>query len=161
MPKITKPNYLKILLYHPVLIQYSNKKTNFRRIKLIIDLKNWHKNHKMLFFESIQSKGFTKCQKILQGCSFGFKSLLTFTCLTIKFHNFHHATLDPSFCFCVRALAKAFFFYYAHILYVSHPDFKWSSSITKRSDWFRLVYGRRVGNNSCLFPNCNERRSVG
>ena len=44
-------------------------------------MKRW----KMLFFDSPQWKGFTRNQKILWECSF--------ECLTIKFHNCHHANV--------------------------------------------------------------------
>ena len=46
------------------LIQYSNNKTNFRKIELILDLEIWHqKLKKNLFFDSPQSKGFKRYQK--------------------------------------------------------------------------------------------------
>ena len=44
----------------------------------------------MLIFDSSLSKGFTRNQKILWGCSFGCHNLSNFTCLTMTFHNFHH-----------------------------------------------------------------------
>ena len=53
-------------------------------------IKNW----KMLFCDSPQSKDFTRYQKILWGCSFGWKNLFNFTCLTMKLHNWHHATVN-------------------------------------------------------------------
>ena len=50
----------------------------------------------MLFFDSPQSKGLTRYQKILGGCFLGCKNLLNFTCLTLKFHKCHHAN-DQAF----------------------------------------------------------------
>ena len=43
-------------------------------------------------FDSSQSNSLTR-YKILKGCSFGSKNLLNFTCLTMKFHNYHHSTI--------------------------------------------------------------------
>ena len=54
-----------------------------------IDTKNWKRG----FFEMPQLKGFTRYKKILRGYSFGCKNLLNFTCLTIEFHNSHHASV--------------------------------------------------------------------
>ena len=48
----------------------------------------------MLFFDSPQSKSFTRYQKILWERSFGCKNLLNSTCLTMKFHSCHHASDD-------------------------------------------------------------------
>ena len=45
------------------LYQYSNKKTNFRQIKLYLE--NWHQKFKSaVFFDSIKSKGVTRYQKM-------------------------------------------------------------------------------------------------
>ena len=48
----------------------------------------------MLFFDSPQSKGFTRYQKILWRSLFGCINLLNITCLTMKFHNCHHLLLQ-------------------------------------------------------------------
>ena len=71
------------------LIQFANKKENkFSKMILILELENWHQNLKKLFIDSPQSK----VLKISKKCSFGCKNLLSFTFLTMKFHNCHHAS---------------------------------------------------------------------
>ena len=47
-------------------------------------------------FDGFQSNCFTRYQKSLWGCSFGYKILLNFTCLTLKFHNYHHANVQEA-----------------------------------------------------------------
>ena len=46
-----------------------------------------------LIFYSSQSKSLTWYQKIFWGYLFGWKNLLTFHCLTIKFHKCHHTSV--------------------------------------------------------------------
>ena len=67
------------------LIQYSEKKTNFRKIKLVLDIENWHRKLKNAIFDSLQFKVFIRYQKILWRYFFGGKNLLNVTCLTMKF----------------------------------------------------------------------------
>ena len=87
--KLTK---LFIKVVH--LIQYSNEKTNFREIKIILDLENWHQELKNAVFWQLSIKRLYMVSKILWGCSFGCKDLLNFTCLVMKFHNCHHASMQ-------------------------------------------------------------------
>ena len=45
-------------------IQYSNKKSNFSNINLILDHENWHHKLKIALFDSTKSKGLTRYEKI-------------------------------------------------------------------------------------------------
>ena len=51
-----------------------------------IDFENW----KCQNFDKSASNFLTGHQKILWGGSLGYKKLMNFTCLTMKFHNCHH-----------------------------------------------------------------------
>ena len=55
------------ILNHPIkvvnLIQYSKKKTNFRKIRLISNHENWYQILNQPFFDNPQSKGLTMYQK--------------------------------------------------------------------------------------------------
>ena len=46
------------------LIQYSNKKSNFSKIELILDHENWHNKLKIALFDSTESKSFRRYEKI-------------------------------------------------------------------------------------------------
>ena len=48
-------------------------------------------NQKTPIFEGVASNHFTRYQKVLWACLLGCKKLLNFICLTMKFHNRHHA----------------------------------------------------------------------
>ena len=81
---------LKMILIRNVpLIQYCNTKIVFR-----IDFwtkRNYFENKKCQDFDKSASNCLTRYQKILWGGSLRCKKLLKFTCLTMKFHNRHHA----------------------------------------------------------------------
>ena len=51
-----------------------SKKTNFRKIKLMLDLENKHQRLRIVLFDSPKSKGLKRCQKIPWGYSFGWKN---------------------------------------------------------------------------------------
>ena len=65
------------------------------------------KNWKYPIFECPQSSYLTWYQKILLGRLFGYKNLLNFNCLTMKFHNCHH-TIQQSCDFFVWELSVGF-----------------------------------------------------
>ena len=113
------------------LIQYSNKKTNFREINLILNLKNWHWNQKYPAFDSSQSNSLRRYQKILWRCSFGCKSLSNFFCLTMKFHNCHHTnarfftTIPYFYLVLVPLLNRKMALDYSTILHSPWENFLW------------------------------------
>ena len=75
-----------------LLIEYSDKKIIFRKIKLNLASKIDSENWKFPIFISPQSKGLTRYQKILLGGSFKCKNLWNFNCTIEKFHNCHHSS---------------------------------------------------------------------
>ena len=108
-------------------------------MKLILDLENLHQNWKMLFFDSPQSKGFTRYQKILWGCSFGCKNLLNFTCLIMKFHNCHHANLELISILLLQC----------HVM-VSYIDKLWEY-ITPQMSTFNAVHMAHLSNCNAMY----------
>ena len=58
---------------------------------MILGLKKISENWKCQVFDKSASSFVRWYQKILWGGSLGCKNLLKFTCLTMKFHNRHHA----------------------------------------------------------------------
>ena len=74
------------------LIQYSNKKINFRKIKLILDLENWHPKLKNAIFWQPSIKRFYKKSKT---------PLRMFIWMqkSIEFHLPHYESLQLSSCY--------------------------------------------------------------
>ena len=81
-----------ILVRNVLLIQYSNTKIVFRKIKLIFGQKKFTLETKD--FDKSASNCLIRYQKI--GGSLGCKNLSKFTCLTMKFHNCHNATVQDA-----------------------------------------------------------------
>ena len=83
----------KILLIKVVLlIQYSDKKIIFRKIKLIFDLLNWHWKLKMSNFWQSSIKSSYKISKNPLGGLCKCKNLVNLTFITNKFQHCHHPT---------------------------------------------------------------------
>ena len=73
------------------------EKIIFRKIKLILRLKDLLWKLKMSNFWQVCLNLSHKIQKILWRGSLGCKKLLKFTCLTMKFHNCHHTSTHLDF----------------------------------------------------------------
>ena len=77
-----------------ILIRYSNKKTIFRKMNLILDLENWHWIQKIAIFDSLQSKSLIRYKKNHLRMSIRIPKYVSyFTCLTLQIHNCHHNTV--------------------------------------------------------------------
>ena len=74
-----------------LLIQYSNEKIGFRKIKLHLTSKIDFEIWKCPTFDDLSSSYLTRCISF-SGCWFGCKSPLNFNCLCMKFHNRGHFT---------------------------------------------------------------------
>ena len=61
------------------------------RLSWFLGQKPYFENWKCQVFDKSASSCLIRYQKILWGGSLGCKNLLKFTCLTMKFHNRHHA----------------------------------------------------------------------
>ena len=77
--------FTRSLIKVVLLIQYSKKKRNCRKIKLTLNLENWHQNFKSAIFWQTSIKDIKRSFEDV--C---LKSLLNFNWYTMKFNNCHH-----------------------------------------------------------------------
>ena len=91
-----------------LLISIQIRKSFSWRSNGILASKILSENLKCLIFDSHQSKGLTRYQKILFGGSFKCKNLLKIKCTTEKFHNCHYTTMQATFILEIDTLTDSF-----------------------------------------------------